>query len=79
MLSYATWKARFASDPNVLGKPLTLDGAVFRVVGVAPEDFRFPATAAAWVPLIFSQDRLTQRGNNMLLSLFARLKIGVSP
>ncbi len=33
------WKHEFASDPSILGKTVRLNGAVFTVIGVAPETF----------------------------------------
>lgn len=34
------WKRRMSSDPDAVGKTITLDGVPHVVVGVAPEDFR---------------------------------------
>ena len=34
LLSYGLWQARFAADPNVIGKTLVLDGSPAAVVGV---------------------------------------------
>src|SRR5580698_5507835 len=33
ILSYKLWQARYASDPNVLGKSINLDGAPYVIVG----------------------------------------------
>ena len=40
ILSHDFWKSRVASDPEIVGKSLTLDGVLHTVMGVAPEDFR---------------------------------------
>jgi putative ABC transport system permease protein len=40
VLSHAFWKSRVASDPDIIGKSLTIDGVPQMVVGIAPEDFR---------------------------------------
>jgi predicted permease len=42
ILSYDTWKARFGSDPSVLGRTIELDGEAVEVVGVMSESFSFP-------------------------------------
>lgn len=34
------WRVRLAADPDIVGKPLMLDGVPHTVVGVAPADFR---------------------------------------
>jgi hypothetical protein len=40
VLSYGFWKARLASDPNVLGRGLVFDGSLYTVVGIPPPDHR---------------------------------------
>ncbi len=54
VLSHAFWHRRFGSDPAVVGRALTFETGggeeVFTVVGVMPEEFRFPAGTAAWTP-----------------------------
>jgi macrolide transport system ATP-binding/permease protein len=39
VLGPSFWKHEFASDPNVVGRKVRLNGAEFTVVGVAPETF----------------------------------------
>jgi hypothetical protein len=36
LLSYDLWRRRFADDPNVLGKPLTVNDESFTIIGVMP-------------------------------------------
>jgi predicted permease len=40
VLSHDFWQSRAASDPDIVGKSLTIDGVPHTVVGIAPEDFR---------------------------------------
>ena len=40
VLGYRLWQHRFAGDPTILGKSITLSGRPFTVVGVAPPVFR---------------------------------------
>jgi predicted permease len=40
VLSHDFWQSRLASDPDIVGKSLTIDNIPHTVVGVAPEDFR---------------------------------------
>jgi predicted permease len=54
VLSYRLWQHRFASDPAILGKPITLSGHPFTVVGIAPPGFRgldFILDPQFWIPL----------------------------
>jgi hypothetical protein len=39
MISYQYWQRRFALDPAVLGRRITLNGAPLTVVGVTPQHF----------------------------------------
>ncbi len=40
VLGYRLWQHRFAADPGILGKSVTLSGHPYTVVGVAPPTFR---------------------------------------
>ena len=42
LLSYSLWRSRFAADPNVLDKTVTVDGVARKIVGVMPSGFTFP-------------------------------------
>ncbi|MFZ0962576.1 MAG: ABC transporter permease [Terriglobia bacterium] len=54
VLSQRLWQRRFASDPAILGKSITLSGRPFTVVGIAPAEFRgldLILDPQFWVPL----------------------------
>jgi predicted permease len=54
VLGHRLWQRRFASDPNVIGKPITLSGHPYTVVGVAPPGFHgldIVLDPVFWVPL----------------------------
>jgi predicted permease len=59
VLNYAYWMRRFARDPAVIGKTITIrqsahSGTVLQVVGVAPPDFfgeKVGASPDFWIPL----------------------------
>jgi putative ABC transport system permease protein len=78
VLSFEMWQSQFGGDAGVLGRTVMLDDTPHRIVGVAPKNFRFPPDASAWSPLILSPERLTKRGYNMSLLIFARLRTGVA-
>lgn len=40
LISEGLWKRRFNSDPNILGKPITVAGQVRSIIGVIPASFR---------------------------------------
>ncbi len=80
ILSYRLWQRRFNRDPSLLGKPITLNGEAYIVVGVMPPAFKFApfwAThAELWVPDAFGNSIHDRGGNH--LRIFARLKPGVT-
>lgn len=78
VLSYALWQNRFAGDPGILGRAITLDGQPYTVVGVAAAAYvLYPPTEKLWVPLAPSGQRLGDFSDHEL-TVYARLKPGVS-
>ena len=45
IISHETWVTRFGSDPALLGKPLTINGTVFTVVGITVANMPVPLFA----------------------------------
>ena len=78
VLSHRAWTQRFASDPGIIGTPVTLDGAARVVVGVMPPAYRFPDAAEMWIPrLVQSWDDGARAADYM--TGVARLRDGASP
>ena len=42
VLSHGLWVRRYGADPNIVGRPLTLNGVPADVIGVMPASFAFP-------------------------------------
>ncbi|MBO0800616.1 MAG: ABC transporter permease, partial [Blastocatellia bacterium] len=42
ILSQSLWQNRFNSDPDVVGKSVTIDSLSYKVAGVMPAGFKFP-------------------------------------
>ncbi len=52
VLDHGLWERRFGSDPSVLGRTVSVDGAPATVVGVLPRGFQFSRGAPdLWLPL----------------------------
>jgi putative ABC transport system permease protein len=84
VVSNALWQRRFGSDPSLVGKPITLDGKNYTVVGVAPAGFRYPDKTEVWIPplklvpeLWPNQDVTQTRGMGYLAAV-ATLKPGAT-
>jgi putative ABC transport system permease protein len=77
ILGHALWEQRYASDPNIVGKNIKVDGKSFTVVGVMSKGFDYPMPAEAWVPLSMDVKERLRRDHRWLWPL-GRLKPGVS-
>jgi len=81
LLSYGLWRSRFACDPQIVGRSLSLDGKPALIVGVLPADFEMPTLARADLLLPLALDESTGRGpdaRQRIIRTFARLKPGIS-
>ncbi|HSC28660.1 MAG TPA: ABC transporter permease [Vicinamibacterales bacterium] len=78
MIGQKVWRERFDADPNVMGRPLRVNGTVMTVVGVMPERFAFPSTHDLWPVLAFDPGG-TQQDEELGLEVIGRLRSGVSP
>jgi macrolide transport system ATP-binding/permease protein len=85
ILSDDLWRNRFAADPAIVGKSISLNRTKLTVIGVAAPGFRGtePVPSAFWAPVTMQKaldpegDRLSD--NNMSwLALLGRVKGGVS-
>ena len=78
VVSEGLWRTRFAGDPAIVGRPISLDGRPYTVIGVMPAEFRFPsARCNVWVPLVVSPAELAARGDHGL-QVVGRLRPGIS-
>jgi putative ABC transport system permease protein len=77
VISYQAWRRHFNSDPNIVGRPITLDGEPFTIIGVMPVGFRFPALGTdLWGTPAFDL-KSTGRGSHYLYGV-GRLRPGVT-
>jgi putative ABC transport system permease protein len=84
VISHGLWQRRFGGDASLVGKPITLDGVGYTVVGIAPAGFQYPNKTDVWVPpfklapaLNERMDPTQVRGFGMLAAV-ALLKPGVT-
>jgi predicted permease len=78
IISHGLWQSQFGSDPAVLSRTITLNGAPYTVIGVMPRDFYFPnRDIYMWRALTFREGDLANRNNNYIEAV-GRLKPGVT-
>jgi len=81
LISYGLWRSRFASDRNLPGRAISLDGRPTVVVGVLPAQFEMPNLGHDDVLVPAALDGSTDRGpsaRQVILRVFARLKPGIT-
>jgi putative ABC transport system permease protein len=87
VLSHAMWRDRFGADASLIGRQITLDDQPYTVLGVMPEEFKFPPPiniegggvdprTDLWMPLAIDM-KGGQRGAHFM-KVIARLAPGVS-
>jgi putative ABC transport system permease protein len=81
VLSHRLWQDRFAKAPDAVGKKITLEGEPYLIVGVMPENFRFPDAALqpdVLVPLGLPAVIPGQDDALAIVNVVGRLKPGIS-
>jgi predicted permease len=87
VISYGLWQRRFGSDPNVVGRAVTLNGESCTIVGVLPRDFTLgyevvPTVGAVQQPELFLPLALDAKGlesqGDENYNVVARLKPGAT-
>src|SRR5438067_3806172 len=76
MLSHGVWQRRYAADPSIIGRTITVNGTPSTVVGVMPPRFQFPQRAQLWIPLTPIEYAASRTDRN--IGVFARLQPGTS-
>jgi predicted permease len=74
VISHRLWRGRFDSNPNIIGKTVSLNGPAYTIVGVMPEGFTYPGETDVWQRLSWDMAQHS-RGAHFMESLF-RLKPG---
>jgi putative ABC transport system permease protein len=76
VISESLWRSKFGSDPNLLGKTLTLDDEAFTVIGVAPAEVQLFYRSDLWT--IFYPKRSPEQRRMHYLLVAGRLKPGIT-
>jgi putative ABC transport system permease protein len=76
MISEALWRRRFGADATLMGKPITLNGIGYTLVGIAPQSLHILTGGDILVPLTIDPGR-ENRLNHVTLAV-GRLKHGTT-
>jgi predicted permease len=88
VISHSLWQQMFAGNPDALGKPLELNGKLYRVIGIMPQSFHYPHktdidygstrdATEVWIPLALTHKEKADRGLGSNSYALARLRPGV--
>src|SRR5213080_2784980 len=76
LVSYGYWRQQLGSSLDFSQAHLKIDGAVYSVIGVLPDGFRFPADVDLWVPTDLGGENPSRTSHNH--RAVARLRDGVT-
>jgi predicted permease len=77
MLTHAYWERKFGSDPNIIGRQVTVEGRPREIIGVLPASFKF-LNYNPQLLLPFRWNRAEVFVGNFSYQAIARLKPGVT-
>jgi predicted permease len=79
IISRGLWESRFAADPRIIGRAVTVQGETYTIVGVMPANFQFSLMGISnmWVPLALD-DKARNDHVNSWFEAIGRLKPGVT-
>ena len=75
VISHHLWTSRFAADPQTIGRPISLNGDAYTVIGILPERFRSEPAADVFIAL---QPDPNSTNQGHYLSVAAHLKPGAT-
>jgi putative ABC transport system permease protein len=51
ILGHEIWQRDFSADPKIVGQTVRINGRAATIIGVMPQNFKFPISEQLWVPL----------------------------
>jgi hypothetical protein len=76
ILGYSIWKNRYGSDPTILGRTVRINEVATTVIGVMPNEMRFPQNQDLWLPLVPTGN--WEKRDSHGLNVFGRLADGAT-
>jgi putative ABC transport system permease protein len=76
LLSHGVWQRRYAGDPSVIGRTITVNGLPHTIIAVMPPLFMFPERSQLWIAQAPIEHANPRSARN--IQVIARRKPGVS-
>ena len=67
LISHGVWQRQFGAAPDIVGKPVRINGAAATIIGVMPAGFMFPVNEELWIPL-YSEFPVRPRNDRRAIS-----------
>ena len=75
LISDSLWKERFGSDPEIIGRVITLNGTNRQIAGVMPPGFSYPsAKVQVWIPMRLDPANFLEYWATEFVPLVGRLR-----
>ena len=78
VISHGLWTSSFGSDPAIVGKTISLNGATHTVIGVMPEAFAQPLPTDVWLPFDIPPQQRTAISGARQLTIYGRIADGAT-
>ena len=78
VIGYDAWVRRFDADPEIVGRTVQIGRELHTIVGVMPEDYRFPLSEQLWLPFRDDPDDYAVMETPYRYYAFGRLAPGVT-
>jgi len=78
LIGHSMWMNRYGRNPSVIGRTIRINDVPTTVIGVMPDNFKFPFNTDLWLPLGMLPGLEDAQRNARNLQIFGRLAPGVS-
>jgi predicted permease len=79
ILSHGLWQSEFGGNRNIISHSITVGGIDRRIVGVMPQDFRFPLSKTQlWIPLSLDPRNIGDYWGGPFMPVIGRLRNGAT-
>ena len=81
VISHGLWQRRFGGEPNIIGRPIVVNGEPYEIIGVMPARFEYPVfnfKGDLWLPWTIRDGARGQAGATSSITVVGRVRRDVS-